>query len=207
MWIGSPLPNGLVSLFKATHLPLPKQLVWLSEARNLAWSSNASLTSDQGNTAARDNPILAGLVSAVDDDEPIACEYLRANLGTLEGRGRILDSLRQREPKQLVIWLPAPEGMGSTPPTNTQFVPNSAFLASWTVGVTEVTSAAIALMAQQFDAQIVIVQPDITSNEDAIDPEAQACVAYLNAWVNASQSRARALGVSLSVIVQPAVDA
>jgi len=103
--------------------------------------------------------------------------------------------------------LPAPEGMGSTPPTNTQFVPNSAFLASWTVGVTEVTSAAIALMAQQFDAQIVIVQPDITSNEDAIDPEAQACVAYLNAWVNASQSRARALGVSLSVIVQPAVDA
>ena len=109
MWVGSPLIDDVVTLFEAAELSVPRDLVWFSDAQcGCAYRTGSTMPQSHSAASPSHEAVRAFLQSHNNDNVEASCECLAASLGTLEGQGRLLDALRQRQPQQLVVWLPAP---------------------------------------------------------------------------------------------------
>jgi hypothetical protein len=206
MWIGSPHPDDLSMVFQAAGLSLSEQLVWFSNA-HCDGEFRGDSTVEQLQYAGSHCESIRASVSALNNNIQTTCECLAANMGSLEGRGRILDAVRQREPQQLVIWLSATEDKSGSDSGASASVPDVSLLGSWIIGVTVLVSGAIDLMRCHSHAKIVIVLPRVFSADQAHAFEAHAAEAYLRTWVAASQVRHNAADVTLSIIRLPTDDA
>lgn len=207
MWIGSPLLDDVVTLLEASELSAPKDLVWFSDAHCATVCRTESTAQQQHYSPSSHGTVRAFLQSYNKDNSEASCECLTASLGTLEGQGRLLDALRQREPRQLVIWLTATAEKCNSASTAAISPPNVTLLTTWVVGVTVLVSGALALMKNYPGAKIVIVLPRLSPAQQKHAHEAHAAEAYLRKWVAASQTSLHDADLALSIIKLPTVDA
>lgn len=207
VWIGNPKSAEIAALFATVDLPSPQHVVWLSGSHDQPLDQGGLSDLHVGKSASALSLAVTSTLSSVKATSSplreIRVEPVGANFGDLEGCGRILDALRQREPQQLVIWLPA---MALSPGSSQSNVPDLALVNTWTTRLSAVVSAALELMAQRSDAQILIVFPEPDQIEDSTTAETRAAIAYVREWVAASQSRANVLGVALALVRQPVAD-
>lgn len=204
MWVGGPLLDDVITLVEASKLSAPNDLVWFS-APQCDTAYCAQSTAQQLHSVTCTNGEVQAFLQSHNSEA--GCECLTASLSTLEGQGRLLDALRQREPQQLVIWLPATGDRFDSASAATIAPPNVSLLTAWVIGVTVLVSGALALMRSQVGAKIVIVLPRLSPAEQLHAREAHAAEAYLRAWVAASQASVHDADLTLSIIKLPTVDA
>jgi hypothetical protein len=207
MWVGSPLMDDVITLREPLELSVPNDLVWFSDPQCDTAYRAQSAVQQLHSVAASQEVVWALLQSHNNTNGEASYECLTASLGTLEGQGRLLDALRQREPQQLVIWLSATGDSVNLASTATIAPPSVSLLTTWVIGVTVLVSGALALMKKYSGAKIVIVLPRLSPAEQHHAHEVHAAEAYLRAWVAASQASVHDADLALSIIKLPTVDA
>lgn len=210
IWVGAAALDKVSAVINYANVPAPRQLVWFSEASHtIVCAANSSAPENTDSPIAPESDsvapeIVAAFHSRADlaqVEGGIQAEYRVASLAQIEGRGRILDTLRQCEPHHLIIWLPAPAEAKRVMQAE---VPDLTLLNTWVVGVTVVASAALTLMSQRAGARISVVMPTTDYPTAQCASEVAAAAAYLHEWIAASQLHARAASVMLELIEQPA---
>ena len=102
-----------------------------------------------------------------------------ASLSTLCSRGRIMDTLRQREPEAVVICLPDIHNAGEESLVERQ----CQYVQVWVVGFVDVAQAALGLMRSRGFGELRIIVPT-SATQVTGDPVVKGCEAFVRTWVD-----------------------